>query len=50
MRIRCSFCGKSVSTEVPDQTVFRAVAVCPECIEDKRILIPEPPPKPPATR
>ncbi len=26
-------CGKSVSTEVPDETIVRAWLVCPECIE-----------------
>lgn len=33
MRLYCTFCGKSVSTEVPDQTIVRAVFACPECIE-----------------
>ncbi len=33
MRLRCTECGKSVSTEVPDETVIRAWLVCPECIE-----------------
>ena len=33
MRLRCYECGKSVSTEVPDDTVVRAVLTCPECIE-----------------
>jgi hypothetical protein len=32
MRLFCFFCGKSVSTEVPDETILRAVCVCPECI------------------
>lgn len=32
MRIRCWYCNKSVSTEVPDETVFGAVAQCPDCI------------------
>ncbi|HEY6415293.1 MAG TPA: hypothetical protein VIX41_03615 [Acidimicrobiales bacterium] len=41
MRIYCYFCGTSVSTEVPEETILRAVAVCPECIEAERILIPE---------
>lgn len=46
MRINCYFCGKSVSTEVPDETVLRAVAVCPECIEAGRIVVPELPAPP----
>ena len=33
MRLRCFSCGKSVSTEVPDDTIFRATAECPECVE-----------------
>lgn len=32
MRLRCFECGKPVSTELPDDTVFRAVASCPECL------------------
>jgi len=32
MRLYCWFCGKSVSNEVPDDTVVRAVCVCPECV------------------
>jgi hypothetical protein len=42
MRLRCWFCGKSVSTEVPDETIVRAILVCPECIEAKKVMIPEP--------
>lgn len=33
MRIHCFGCGKPVSSEVPDDTVLRATAECPECIE-----------------
>ena len=36
MRIKCSKCGKSVSTEVPDNTVIRAWIECPECIMLRR--------------
>lgn len=32
MRLICYGCGKSVSTEVPDDTIVRAVLVCPECV------------------
>jgi len=32
MRLICFFCGKSVSTEVPDDVTLRAVCICPECI------------------
>jgi hypothetical protein len=33
VRLHCIECGKSVSNEVPEETVLRAVAVCPECVE-----------------
>jgi hypothetical protein len=33
MRIICFYCHKPVSTELPDNTIFRAIATCPECIE-----------------
>ena len=32
-RIRCSMCGKSVSTPIPTGTIIRAWIECPECIE-----------------
>jgi hypothetical protein len=32
MRILCWYCHKPCSNELPDNTVFRALAVCPECI------------------
>ena len=46
MRIFCWFCGKSVSNEVPDTTVLRAIAVCPECIEATQITLPSLPAPP----
>ena len=42
MRYICHFCKKSVSSSLPDDAVIRALMVCPECIEAKRIIIPEP--------
>jgi hypothetical protein len=33
MKLRCTYCSKIVSTEVPDDTVVRAVLECPECVE-----------------
>ena len=33
MRLKCYYCYKSVSTEVPDDTIVRALLVCPECID-----------------
>jgi hypothetical protein len=49
MRLFCFFCGKSVSTEVPDDTILRAVCVCPECIphairEDAQSILSRPAP------
>jgi hypothetical protein len=41
MRLFCWICRKSVSNEVPDNTVLRAICICPECIEEKKIVIPE---------
>lgn len=32
MRLVCFECHKSVSTEVPDDTVVRATMICPECL------------------
>lgn len=34
MRLFCGSCRKSVTNELPDDSVFRATALCPECIED----------------
>lgn len=33
MRYCCYFCWKSVTTELPADSVIRAVLVCPECVE-----------------
>jgi len=33
MRLWCWYCHKSVSSELPDSAIFRAIAVCPECIQ-----------------
>jgi hypothetical protein len=38
MRLFCASCGKSVSTELPDDTVVRAALVCPECIESEKVI------------
>ena len=37
MRLTCWYCEKSVSNQVPDDTILRAVLVCPECIEAGRL-------------
>lgn len=39
LRLRCTFCSKSVSTEVHDRTIVRAILVCPECLELGRVII-----------
>jgi hypothetical protein len=41
MRLYCTFCGKSVSSEVPEDAVVRAALVCPECLEAGKIILPE---------
>jgi hypothetical protein len=33
MRIHCIECGKVISNELPEDTIIRAVSICPECIE-----------------
>ena len=33
MRYVCHFCAKSVSSSLPDDSVIRAIMICPECIE-----------------
>ena len=33
MKLRCFYCNKEVSTEVPKGTIVRAILECPECIE-----------------
>lgn len=45
----CNFCYKCVSTafnptptDTPDKgLILRAIVVCPECIESKRVIIPD---------
>jgi hypothetical protein len=33
MRLFCFDCHKPVTNKIPDSTIFRAVAICPECVE-----------------
>jgi len=42
MRYYCHFCGKSVTSELPADSVIRATLICPECLEraDRRLLEP----------
>lgn len=39
MRYRCYFCTKSVTSELPDDTVIRALLICPECIAEGKVLL-----------
>jgi DNA replicative helicase MCM subunit Mcm2 (Cdc46/Mcm family) len=41
LRLICWICHKSVSNEVSDETVFRAIAICPECIEQNKVIFVE---------
>lgn len=34
MRLQCWYCHKPVSSELPKDAIFRAIAVCPECVEN----------------
>jgi hypothetical protein len=33
MKLACIKCGKSVSNEIPEGTIVRAICECPECLE-----------------
>lgn len=33
MKILCWYCHKPCSNILPDDTIFRAIAICPECSE-----------------
>ena len=41
MRYHCYKCSKSVSSELSNDSVIRAVLICPECIEAGKIIFPE---------
>jgi hypothetical protein len=41
MRYPCHHCGKSVSSELPDDSVIRAMLTCPECIQIGKVMFPE---------
>ncbi len=45
MRLACYLCGKPVSSELDDDTVLRAIVICPECIAKRHIHLSEPPPQ-----
>ena len=49
MRLFCWYCFKSVSSELPPNVLFRAIAICPECTAQsseaaKHPLLPVAPP------
>lgn len=41
MRYHYYFCQKSVTSELSEDAVVRAILVCPECIEAGKIVVPE---------
>jgi len=41
MRLKCHYCGEAASSEVPEETVVRAILICPACIEDGADVIAE---------
>ena len=41
MRGWCWFCQKSVTSDLPEGTVIRALMVCPECIDRQAVVIPD---------
>jgi len=41
MRYWCYICKKSVTTELPEDSVIRAVLICPECIEAGKVKFPD---------
>lgn len=38
MRYQCYICGKSVTSELPNDATIRAILICPECIEKQEII------------
>lgn len=44
MRYPCQICGKSATSELPDDSIIRAVLICPECIQAGAVKFPEPEP------
>jgi hypothetical protein len=38
MTLQCFLCEKSVSNEVPDETIIRAALICPECVDAGRVV------------
>lgn len=41
MRYYCHFCHKSVTSELPDDSIIRAILICPECLEEGKLIFPE---------
>lgn len=40
-RLHCYFCAKSVSSEVPEETVVRGVLICQKCMEAMESIHPD---------
>lgn len=43
MFYHCYGCGKAVTSPLPEDSVVRAILICPECLEQGKITIPDPP-------
>lgn len=41
MKLKCSFCGAVVSTEISDGVIFDCWIECPSCVEKEYHEIPE---------
>jgi DNA-directed RNA polymerase subunit RPC12/RpoP len=39
MRYVCYFCHKSVTSELPSDSVIRAALVCPECLLEGKVVL-----------
>lgn len=39
MRLRCIDCGCICTNEIPDTTIFRGGAICPECLDKSNNLM-----------
>ena len=37
MKLKCFHCGKPVTTILPEDTIFRATATCPECAQKENL-------------
>ncbi len=42
MRLRCFYCGKVASNELPQDTIVRGVIQCPECVPNHTVTLCKP--------